>query len=301
VRILVTGISGQVGSELTRVLAPFGILVPADRATLNLGQPDTLSRRLEELAPDLIVNAAAYTAVDRAEDEPGIAFAVNAESPGVMARFAAERGIPLIHFSTDYVFDGSGSNAWRETDPTEPISIYGASKLAGDQAVRQAGGRHLIARTSWVYAARGTNFMRTIARLAAEREQLTIVADQTGAPTSAAFIAETIADILKQSRDRGPQLADAQFVINVAAAGETTWHGFAQAIVEGLRLRGVALKVRSVEPIRTEDYAAKAKRPGNSRLDLTMLKARYGISPPNWATLLERELDKLAPLLLSRS
>jgi dTDP-4-dehydrorhamnose reductase len=297
VRILVTGVSGQVGSALLQTLRPHGTLVPTDRAVLDLTRPAELATRLATLAPDVIVNPAAYTAVDRAEDDRDTAFAVNGESPGVMARWAAERKIPFIHFSTNYVFDGSSTRPWHEDDPTGPLNMYGSSKLAGEQAVQRAGGPHLIVRTSWLYAAQGTNFLRTIVRLAAEREELRIVADQFGAPTSAAWVAEAISRIFAGNpSDLAAKFEAAGHKINIAAGGETSWHGFAHAIVEGLKRRGAAVKTRSVVPIQTKEYRVKAPRPKNSRLDLARMVAIFQIAPVAWDILLERELDQLIAL-----
>jgi dTDP-4-dehydrorhamnose reductase len=299
-RILLTGVTGQVGAALRAPLESAGALVAADRNLLDLARPELVASVLDDLAPDLIVNPAAYTAVDRAEDERELAFCVNAEAPGAMARWAAPRGVPLVHFSTDYVFDGGGARAWREDDATGPLSAYGASKLAGEDAIRAAGGPHLVIRTSWVYAANGANFLRTIARLARERDDLGIVADQIGAPTSARLIADAVAKIVG---DPGPPLPErcraARGLVNLAAAGETSWHGFATAIVEGLNARRVALRVQAVRPIRTLDYPTKARRPANSRFDLTKLREVFGVEPPDWRDALDRELDVLAPMLVT--
>jgi len=293
--ILLTGMTGQVGAALRAPLETVGPVVAADRNLFDLSRPERLASTLDRIAPDLIVNPAAYTAVDRAEDERELAFRVNGEAPGVIARWAAGRGVPLVHFSTDYVFDGRGERPWREDDPTGPLSAYGASKLAGEDAIRSAGGPHLIVRTSWVYAAVGSNFLRTIARLAREREELRIVADQTGAPTSARLIADVVVAIVKNS---GALLAEgfaaSGGLVNVAASGETTWHGFATAIVEGLKARGVPLLVRNVRPILTRDYPTKARRPANSRFDLTRLRRVFGIETPKWSEALTAELDRLA-------
>ena len=195
-RTLVTGATGQVGGALVRALAEQVPIVAADRTRLDLARPWEIASVLDQIGPELIINAAAYTAVDRAEDERDLAIRINADAPGAMAQWAASRGVPLIHFSTDYVFDGTGNRPWREDDPTGPLSVYGASKLAGEIAVRAAGGRHLIIRTQWVYAATGANFLRTIARLASERKELRIVADQYGAPTSARLIADVVATMI---------------------------------------------------------------------------------------------------------
>jgi dTDP-4-dehydrorhamnose reductase len=295
VRILVTGVTGQVGGALVSRLAANHTVIAADRAMLDLSEPAAIAGRLDALTPDLIVNPAAYTAVDRAEDEPELAFRVNAEAPGAIARWAAGRGVPLVHFSTDYVFDGSGERSWREGDRTGPLSAYGASKLAGEDAVRAAGGTHLVVRTSWVYAAKGANFLRTITRLAGERRELRIVSDQFGAPTSAGVIADAVVGIVAGGLSSLAQrFAAADGLVNVAAAGETSWHGFAVAIVDGLKARGLPLAVENIVPIRTEDYPTKAKRPANSRLDLTRLKRVFGIETAKWEAALEVELDRLA-------
>jgi dTDP-4-dehydrorhamnose reductase len=299
-RILLTGVTGQVGAALRTRLAAAGSVVAADRGLLDLSRPDSLVCELDRIAPDLVVNPAAYTAVDRAEDERELAFRVNGEAPGVIARWAAGRGVPLIHFSTDYVFDGSGGRSWREDDPTGPLSAYGASKLAGEDAIRSAGGPYLIVRTSWVYAAVGSNFLRAIARLARERTELRIVADQIGAPTSARLVADVIAEIV---RNGGSPLAErfaaSGGLVNVAASGETSWHGFATAIVEGLEARGVPLLVQTVQPIRTQDYPTKARRPGNSRLNMMRLRDVFSIETPGWDRVLSAELDELALALAS--
>jgi dTDP-4-dehydrorhamnose reductase len=301
-RILLTGVTSQVGAALREPLACAGSLVAADRNRLDLAQPERVSAVLDDIAPDLIVNPAAYTAVDRAEDERELAFRVNAEAPGVMAQWAASRGVPLIHFSTDYVFDGGGARPWREDDATGPLSAYGASKLAGEDAIRSAGGPYLVIRTSWVYAATGANFLRTLARLARERDELGIVSDQIGAPTSAKLIADVVAKIVENpGAPLTERLRASRGLVNVAAAGETSWHGFAVAIVEGLKARHVALRVRTVRPIRTQDYPTKARRPANSRFDLARLREGFGIATPHWREALARELDLLAPTLMAPS
>jgi dTDP-4-dehydrorhamnose reductase len=293
-RIMVTGASGQVGGALAKVLARSGNVVPTGRSEFDLAQPNLIAPALDRIRPDLIVNPAAYTAVDRAEDEKELAFRVNAEAPAVMARWAADHRVPLIHFSTDYVFDGTATRPWQEDDPTNPLSTYGASKLAGENAVRSAGGEHLIIRTSWVYAALGQNFLRTIERLAQERKELRIVADQVGAPTSAQLIADALPVVLGMSGTPiGVQFGLPGGTINVAASGETTWYGFAVAIVEGLKSRGMPLAVERIIPIATEDYPTKARRPKNSRLDLTKLRKTFGISTPAWENALSVELDQL--------
>jgi dTDP-4-dehydrorhamnose reductase len=292
-RILLTGATGQVGGALYRALPP--VVVTVNRQELDLSHPEQIYVALDRIAPDLIVNPAAYTAVDRAEDEREAAFRINAESPGAIAEWAAVGGVPLVHFSTDYVFDGLGHRPWREDDRANPLSVYGASKLAGEEAVRAARGPHLIVRASWVYAATGTNFLRTIARKAREWKELRIVADQFGAPTSARVIAEVVAGIVGASgAPLAERFAAAGGIINVAASGETSWHGFAVAIVEGLKARNVKLAVENLTAIGTEDYPTKAKRPANSRLDLTRLQQVFGIDTMKWDVALQFELDLLA-------
>jgi dTDP-4-dehydrorhamnose reductase len=290
-RILLTGASGQVGGALSVSLGAIGTVAAIDRSQLDLSLPDTIPGVLSKVAPDLIINPAAYTAVDRAEDEVEIAYRVNVEGPGQIAAWASARGIPLIHFSTDYIFDGSGKRPWREQDPTGPLSVYGASKLAGEVAIREAQGPHLIVRTSWVYAAKGKNFLNTIIALSRERSELRIVADQIGAPTPARVIACIVTKIIEQCRsDMRGQFADVGGIINVATSGETSWHGFATAIVHRLKARGNRLQVKNIIPIRTQDYPAQACRPHNSRLDLTLLRRRFGIVPLAWEDALTTEL-----------
>jgi dTDP-4-dehydrorhamnose reductase len=294
-RVLVTGVTGQVGGALVAGLSEQAVIVAADRTRLDLSHIEQIPAILDQLEPELIINPAAYTAVDRAEDERELAFRINADAPAAMAHWAAGRGVPLIHFSTDYVFDGSGDGSWREDDPVAPLSVYGASKLAGETAIRAVGGPHLIIRTQWVHAAKGANFLRTMARLAAQRRELRIVADQYGAPTSARVIADAVASIIGPNRiPLTDRFHNAGGLIHVAASGETTWYGFARAIVDGLEARGVELVVESVAPIHTAEYPTKARRPANTRLDLTRLRTVFGISTPTWDEALAVELDDLA-------
>jgi dTDP-4-dehydrorhamnose reductase len=270
-------------------------VIAANRALLDLGRPESIAETLDRLAPEFIINPAAYTAVDKAEDERDLATRVNAEAPGAMARWAQARGVPLIHFSTDYVFDGSGTAPWRETDATGPLSVYGATKLAGEDAIRAAGGSTLIIRTSWIYAARGANFLRTMLRLARERKELRVVDDQIGAPTSAAIVAAAVARLVSGSQDRFVAgTAKAKGLVHLAASGETSWHGFATAIVEGLKARGVSLAVERIVAIPSEAYPTRAVRPRNSRLDLTRMQDLLGSSLPDWRETLDTELDKVA-------
>ncbi|WP_454618246.1 dTDP-4-dehydrorhamnose reductase [Bradyrhizobium cenepequi] len=296
-RILLTGTNGQVGGALQPLLAKHGTIIAPSRAEFDLSKPETLAERLDSFRPDLIINPAAYTAVDRAEDERELAFLVNAKAPEAIAKWATQHRVPLVHFSTDYVFDGSGDKPWREDSPTNPLSVYGASKLAGDTAIQAAGGPHLIARTSWVYAAKGANFLRTIARLAGERKELRIVADQIGAPTTAAAIADAIAAIVSPNvSDLNALFLRNGGVVNLVCAGETSWHGFASAIVAGLKSRGVELAVETIVPITAADFPTKAKRPGNSRLDLSRLKNQFGVTMPAWQDALAVELDNFVAL-----
>jgi len=292
-RVLVTGVTGQVGGALLGALNGKADVVAAPRAVLDLAKTETIASGLDQIVPDLIINPAAYTAVDRAEDERDLAYRINGEAPGHIAKWSATRGVPLIHLSTDYVYDGSGERPWREDDATGPLSVYGASKLAGEDAIRAAKGPHLIIRTSWVYAAKGTNFLRTIARLAAERPELRIVSDQIGAPTSAHVIADSIARMIATPELVG-RFGAANGLVHLATSGETSWHGFASAIVDGLKARGAPLKAQAIVPIRTEDYPTKAKRPGNSRLDLTRAQRVFGVTTPHWQQALAAELDVLA-------
>lgn len=294
-RLLLTGVTGQVGGALAPRLESLATIISAQRSTLDLAKPQSIPAVLDRLAPDVIVNPAAYTAVDRAENEEGLAFRVNCEAPGVIARWAAARGVPLLHFSTDYVFSGTGVNAWREVDPADPISVYGRSKLAGEQAIAAAGGSFLILRTSWVYAATGKNFLRTIARLARTNRELRIVSDQIGAPTSAAVIADVVVHMLAVGIDRWRDRSiKAKGIVHVAAAGDTSWYEFALAIVGGLKERHLPLAVEQVIPITSAEYPTAARRPLNSRLDLTRLYEVFGVRTPHWQAALTPELDALA-------
>jgi dTDP-4-dehydrorhamnose reductase len=290
-RVLLTGATGQVGGTLRPLLEAHAVIAP-NREEFDLSTPISLVDKLEAIKPDIIINPAAYTAVDRAEDEPALALTINRDAPAAMAKWAAAHSVPMVHFSTDFVFDGSGNRAWREGDTTGPLSVYGQSKLAGEAAVQDAGGAHLIIRTAWVYAARGVNFMRTMIRLAKERDTLRVVADQFGTPTSASTIATSLVGILEQGgNDLPAAFARADGLLHLTNAGSTSWHGFASAIVDGLKARGVALKASEVVPITTGDYPAKARRPANSRLDLTRLGEAYQIAPAAWQDELAAQLD----------
>ena len=273
-RILLTGSAGQLGWELERALAPLGEVIAFDRAGLDLADPDRIRSALRELKPAVLVNAAAYTAVDRAESEPDAAFAINARAPGILAEEAGRLGALLVHYSTDYVFDGAKAGPYTEDDSPNPLGVYGASKLEGERAIRASGARHWIFRTSWVYAPRGKNFLLTILRLAREGKPLRVVSDQFGAPTSAAMLAHATAEALSTHarQDAGPPSG----ICHMSAAGRTSWHGFACAI---LRESGIATPVTAIT---TADYPTPARRPANSILDNGQLAARFGIRMPNW-------------------
>jgi dTDP-4-dehydrorhamnose reductase len=291
-RILLTGTSGQLGGALLPLLEKRATVIAPDKTAFDLARPGLIESRLDEFRPDLIVNPAAYTAVDKAEDEVERAILINAQAPAAMAHWAMANKVPLVHFSTDYVFDGSGSRAWREDDPTGPLSIYGRSKFMGEEAVRRAGGPHLVIRTAWVYAAEGANFMRTMIRLARERETLKVVSDQWGTPTTARNIAAAVTEIIDRgSLDLPGMFARAEGLVHLTNSGSTSWHGFASAIIDGLRKRDVALKAGQVASITTADYPTIAVRPANSRLDLGRLERVYGLVPPAWPDALATELD----------
>lgn len=275
-RILLTGVNGQVGWELRRTLAPLGEVIAADRKVLDLADTAHIRSQVAALAPDLIVNPAAYTAVDQAESEPALAYAINAAAPGELAAC----GVPLVHFSTDYVFDGRKGDAYTEADAPNPLGVYGASKRAGEDAVAQAGTPHLILRTSWVYGLRGRNFLLTMQRLARERETLSVVDDQFGAPTWSRLVAETTALVVARWLGRGDLAADAG-VYHLACSGRTSWHGFAAAILADLAGRGETRLAR-LGAIPTSGYPTPAARPANSTLDCSKLAATFGVRLPDW-------------------
>ncbi|MNZ11438.1 dTDP-4-dehydrorhamnose reductase [compost metagenome] len=298
-RILLFGKNGQVGWELQRALAPLGELVALDRHGSehlcgDLADLDGLAATVRSLAPDVIVNAAAYTAVDKAESEPLLAARINAEAPGVLAREAAKLGAWLIHYSTDYVFDGSGCAQWQEDSATAPLSVYGRTKLDGEQAIQASGVSAVVLRTSWVYAARGQNFAKTMLRLAAERDALGVVADQFGAPTGAELIADVTAHILRQifSGQHSSHLAG---IYHLAAAGETSWHGYAQFVLAHASRNGAVLKVSAdqVVAICTNEYPVPATRPLNSRLALAKIEKMFHLKMPPWQNGVRRILDEI--------
>jgi dTDP-4-dehydrorhamnose reductase len=283
-KILLFGCNGQVGWELQRSLAALGELVALDFDSTDLwadfSHPEELAGTVRAVRPDVIVNAAAHTAVDKAEAEPALARTLNADAPAVLAREAAASNAWLVHYSTDYVFDGSGEQPWKEDDPTGPLSVYGRTKLEGEQAVRAAGCNHLILRTSWVYSARGGNFARTMLRLAAEREQLNVVADQVGAPTGADLLADVTAHALRNALS-DPGLAGTYHVV---AAGQTSWHGYACTVIEWARSRGLPVRVSAerIASVPSTAYPTAAQRPLNSRLDTRRLQRTFGLTMPPW-------------------
>ncbi|AOA71152.1 dTDP-4-dehydrorhamnose reductase [Stenotrophomonas rhizophila] len=296
--VLLFGANGQLGQELLRALAPLGTVTattrsgsladgsPCDVADFN--QPATLAALLDRVQPDVVVNAAAYTAVDRAEEDRDAAWRANADAPGVIARWCAAAGVPLVHYSTDYVFDGQGSRAYLEDDATAPLGVYGQSKLAGEDAVRAAGGRHLIFRTAWVYASHSANFLRTMLRVGAEREVLRVVADQVGTPTPAALIADVTAQVLQH-----PGRLSGTW--HLTASGQTSWHGFAEAIFAQAQAGGVLARVPVVEAISTADYPTPAKRPAWSVLDNGRLQQDFGLQLPSWQDGLKQVMAGIAP------
>jgi len=283
-RILLTGIHGQVGRELQRALQPLGEVVALDRAALELAQPERIRDIVRTVGPDVIVNPAAYTAVDQAENEAELAFSINGTAPGILAEEARRLDALLVHYSTDYVFDGAKPAPYREDDPVGPINSYGRSKLAGELAIEAAGCRHLIFRTCWVYGLRGRNFLRTMLRLAAERDELAVVADQLGAPTWARLIAEATA--LALARHAGQQ-----GIYHLAAAGATSWHGFAAAIVDRAHQTGLLAKAPPVRRLASAEYPTPTRRPANSRLDCARLEQDFGLRLPDWETQLQLCLD----------
>lgn len=294
-RILLFGRNGQVGWELQRALAPLGELVALGSDSRELAadfaRPEALAATVEAVAPDVIVNAAAHTAVDRAESEPDLARAINATAPGVLARAAAARGAWLVHYSTDYVFDGSGRAAWTEDSPTGPLSVYGRTKLEGEQAIRASGAHHLIFRTSWVYAARGGNFAKTMLRLARERDRLTVIDDQIGAPTGAELLADVTAHALRTARAR-PELAGTYHAV---AGGETSWHGYACHVIARAREAGQPIRVAAdaIAPVPSSAFPTAARRPANSRLDSSKLRATFELVLPDWRTGVDRMLGEI--------
>jgi len=274
-KILLAGCTGQLGRELKRSLACLGEVVARDRHRLDLAQPDSLRAAVRAMAPTVIVNAAAYTAVDKAETEPTVADAINAVAPGILAEEAQRLNALLIHYSTDYVFDGRKATAYTEDDTPAPLSAYGRSKLAGERAIAASGARHLIFRTSWVYGLHGTNFMKTMLRLGRERDELRVVGDQVGAPTWTRHLADVAALALARK-----EIPDGLY--HLAAAGETSWHGYAEAIFTEAQRSGLMDKSPVVHRIASADYPLPAARPANSRLDCTKFRRDFDLALPDW-------------------
>lgn len=295
-RILVTGKDGQLGFELSRSLQSVGDVTTVGRAELDLTNPKAIQELIACLKPDFIVNAAAYTAVDKAESDSEQCFKVNAQAPGVMAEAARLCGATLVHFSTDYVFDGEAKSPYRESDECRPQSVYGASKLAGEQAVRQVAGRHFIFRTSWVVGIFGANFAKTMIRLARERDELRVVADQWGAPTPAYLLADITAAVLRSSTVDPSEAGQHGGTYHVAPLGSTTWHGYAQHVIRRMLELGAELRAtpENILPIATAEFPTPAKRPSNSRLDTTKLRSLQGIALPTWEASLEPVIRVLA-------
>jgi dTDP-4-dehydrorhamnose reductase len=289
-KIVVFGKSGQVGRELLRALAPVGEIISFNHTQgADFTKPDDLAVTIRSIKPNVIVNAAAYTAVDGAENEPELAHLINVKASEVLAREALNLGAWLIHYSTEYVFDGSGRAPWQEADAPSPLNVYGASKLAGELAIQGSGCRHLIFRTSWVHSARGKNFLKTILALAAEKETLSIVDDQIGAPTGAELLADVTAQAILAALDNN----ELSGLYHVAAAGEVSWHGYANFVIEFARQQQMKLRVTSVCPIASRDFPAKARRPLNSRLDTRKFRENFNITLPDWQLGVERTMREL--------
>ena len=293
--ILLFGKGGQVGWELQRSLAVLGRVTALDHDSTDhcgdFANPEGIAATVRALKPDVIVNAAAHTAVDKAESEPELARLLNAATPGVLAREAAALGAWLVHYSTDYVFDGSGSRPWVETDTPAPLSVYGRTKLEGEQLIQQSGAKHLILRTSWVYAARGGNFAKTMLRLAQERERLTVIDDQWGAPTGAELLADVTAHAIRHLQQR-PQDAG---LYHLVAGGEVTWNGYAKFVIEHASKAQSAIKIvaKEIAPVPTSAFPTPAVRPHNSRLNTSKLQATFGLTLPHWQAGVERMLTEI--------
>ncbi len=288
-KILLLGKNGQVGWELQRSLAPLGEVIALGSDSADFTDLESLAKTVREIAPDVIVNAAAHTAVDRAESEPELARTINALAPGVLAAEAKRLGVWLVHYSTDYVFDGSGDKPWRETDPTNPLSVYGASKLEGEQLIQQSGCKHLIFRTSWVYGARGGNFAKTMLRLGQERESMKVIDDQMGAPTGAELLSDVTAHAIRTALMN----PDVSGLYHLVASGETSWHGYASFVLAFARQAGVPLKVAAIEAVPTSAFPTAATRPHNSRLSTGKLTSAFGLHLPHWQVGVTRMLTEI--------
>ncbi len=291
-KILLFGKVGQVGWELRRTLASAGALQCVDFPEVDFTRPESIRTWIRDAAPDIIVNAAAYTAVDKAETDTALAMTINAEAPGIMAEEAAQRGALLVHYSTDYVFDGAKAAPYAEDDAANPLSAYGRTKLAGDLAIAKSGCRHLIFRLCWVYGSRGSNFMLTMMRLARERETLRVVADQVGCPTTARMIAEATALAVHAARPGGPA-EGATGVFHLCCAGQTSWHGFASAIID--RMPPAERKCRTVQAITSAEYPTSTRRPAYSVMSCARLLRTFGIALPDWTQALSLVLETSSP------
>jgi dTDP-4-dehydrorhamnose reductase len=298
-RILLTGATGQVGGALLKTLKSFGDVIAPDRAMMDLANATSIRETIRSVRPRWIVNPAAYTAVDKAESESDLAYAINAEAVKIIGEEAYALGAGVIHFSTDYVFDGSGSKPYVETDAVGPMSVYGASKLAGEKALTESGAWHMIFRTSWVYGAKGKNFLLTILKLAREREILKIVADQHGAPTWSRDLAGMTAQVIQgceaaaQMKELKAVLQEASGIYHAAGSGETTWFGFAAEAVRLQREREPGVRLAEIEAIQTSQYPTPAKRPSNSRLNCSKLKEQFGWAMLDWRDSLREVLSEL--------
>lgn len=294
-RILVTGKNGQVGWELQRSLQCLGDVVAVDRSDLDLAYPGEFESKLSRLKPDVIVNAAAYTAVDKAESDHALATTINGEAPTEFARWAVRHGAMLVHYSTDYVFDGGSERPYTEGAKTCPVNAYGRSKLVGEEGIRDSGCDHLVLRTAWVYASRGKNFLLTMLRLAKERSELLVVDDQIGAPTWARSIADVTGQLLARTIVDRRVAGFRSAVLNVASQGATSWHGFAVEIVDLAVERGLIDPERrpQIRAIPSSAYPTAARRPSNSVLDVSLLSARFGVSMPDWRVALRLCVDEL--------
>lgn len=305
-KILLFGSTGQVGWQLRRSLAVLGEVVALDSASADLcgdlTKVDGVAKTVDAVKPGLVVNAAAYTAVDKAEDESDLAWAINARACEVLARASASVGAWLVHYSTDYVYDGSGTRPWRETDAPSPLSVYGASKLAGDQSIQQHNPRHIVLRTSWVFDSWGQNFARSMLKLATSRDALSVVADQWGAPTRAALIADVTAHVVRAVVHTSSSDALAG-VYHLAAAGETTWHAYAQRVLAEAAAHGLAMRAQAadVKAIPSSDYPTRARRPANSRLDTRKLRDTFGLHLPPWEDGVRAVVAELARTPLPRT
>ena len=294
-KILLFGKNGQVGWELQRSLAPLGEVIALDRSSPewcgDITNLNGIAETIRNVAPDVIVNAAAHTAVDKAESEAELAHTLNSLAPDVMAKQAAAINALLIHYSTDYVFDGDGTKPWQESDPVAPLSVYGTTKLEGEQHIQQSGCKHLIFRTSWVYATRGGNFAKTMLRLAQERDKLSVINDQIGAPTGADLIADVTAHAIRAARQQ-PQVSGTYHLV---AGGETSWHGYASYVIDIARQAGISIKVAqdAIQPVPTSAFPTPAKRPQNSRMDTTKLQQTFDLKLPLWQTGVSRMLTEI--------